>query len=215
MAPAAPGEAGPIRQILEQRSVDFERGALPYLDTLYAAAIQIARSPADSDDLVQQAFPKAHASLRQFQEGTSLKARLFGILICTFIDAYRDRRREPQRSGTGEIEDWQPDRPTTHRSPELTSAWAEALEQLPGSDVRQALRALPEEFRIAVYLADVVGFAYKEIADIMATPVGTVMSRLHPGAQANAQEARGPRGRNGQMSLNRPICTRERIGNDY
>ena len=159
----------------------FEREALPLLDQLYSAALRTTRNPADAEDLVQETYLKAYAAFSSFTEGTNLKAWLFRILTNTYINIYRKKQRQPYQTGTDDLTDGQLHEAESHTSTGLKSAEAVALDRLADTDVVEALAKMPEDFRIAVYLADVEGFSYKEIAEIMDTPVGTVMSRLHRG----------------------------------
>jgi len=160
----------------------FEEQALPFMDPLYAAALRMTRNPADAGDLVQETFVKAYAAFAQYEQGTNLKAWLYRILTNTFINTYRKNQRNPYQGTIDDLEDWQLGSAESVTQGRTTrSAEAEAIDHLPDSDVKEALQSIPEDFRLAVYLADVEGFSYQEIADIMKTPVGTVMSRLHRG----------------------------------
>ena len=162
------------------RNARFERDALVFMDQLYAAALRYTKNPEDARDLVQDTYLKAFNSFHQFEEGTNLRAWLYRVLTTTFINTYRKDQRRPQLA-SGELEDWQLAQAQSHTSDLGKSAEVEALENLPDSDIKRALQEIPEEFRIAVYLADVEGFSYKEIANIVEVPAGTVMSRLHRG----------------------------------
>jgi len=160
----------------------FQEQALPYMDQLYAAAMRMTRNPSDAADLVQETFVKAFQAFGQFQQGTNLKAWLYRIQTNTFINSYRKKQRDPYQGTIDELEDWQlGGAESVTQSLSTRSAEAEAIDHLPDSAVKNALQSIPEDFRLAVYFADVEGFSYQEIADIMKTPVGTVMSRLHRG----------------------------------
>jgi RNA polymerase sigma-70 factor (ECF subfamily) len=172
--PKTPRPAAELRDL-------FEEQALPFMDQLYAAAMRMTRNPSDAADLVQETFIKAFSAFGQFQQGTNLKAWLYRILTNTFINSYRKNQRNPYQGTIDELEDWQLGGAVSATATSTRSAEAEAIDHLPDSAVKDALQAIPEDFRLAVYLADVEGFSYQEIADIMKTPVGTVMSRLHRG----------------------------------
>jgi RNA polymerase sigma-70 factor (ECF subfamily) len=161
----------------------FSELAMPYMGPLYSAALRMTRNPADAEDLVQETYLRAYRAFDSFQEGTNLKAWLYRILTNTFINQYRAAKRRPEQSDIEDVEDLYLYRrlggleaAAAGRSPET-----EVLEGIPDAEVKEALESLPEQFRMAVLLADVEGFAYKEIADILDIPIGTVMSRLHRG----------------------------------
>jgi RNA polymerase sigma-70 factor, ECF subfamily len=168
-------------QALRER---FERDVLPLLPSLYGAALRMTRNPSDAEDLVQDTYLRAFRGFAGFEEGTNLKAWLYRILTNSFINTYRKKQRQPQTvEGPDDIEEWYLFDRLGSRNVE-SSAEDEVLDSLPDEDVKQALESLPENFRLPVLLADVEGFSYKEIAEIMETPIGTVMSRLHRGRKA-------------------------------
>lgn len=174
--------AGPKHnESLQERLARFERDAIPHLDTIYAGALRMTRNPADAEDLVQETFAKAYRAFDQYADGTNLKAWLFRILTNTYINIYRKKQRAPIVNPQETIEDWQMALEQRNSPTAMRSAETEALELLPNDVINSALQAVPIEYRDAVLLADVEGFSYKEIAEIMDTPVGTVMSRLHRG----------------------------------
>jgi len=162
------------------RHTRFEQDVVPFMGQLYPAALRMTRNVSDAEDLVQETVAKAYAAFHQFTLGTNLRAWLHRILANTFISSCRKKRHEPAAAlGAFFDEDWHDG--TGPLSQPALSAEAEALERLADSDILRALRDLPEEFRVTVYLADIEGYPYKEIAEIMGTPIGTVMSRLHRG----------------------------------
>lgn len=165
----------------EELAQRFERDAMPLLDQLYGAALRMTRNPADAEDLVQETYIKAFQGFRSYKPGTNLKAWLYRILTNAYINNYRKAQRRPAEYATDDITDSQIAETASHTSIGLRSAEVEALEKLPDEEIRDALMSLKEDYRMVVYYADVEGLPYKEIAEIMGTPIGTVMSRLHRG----------------------------------
>ncbi len=179
LATMVPGSSEPVRP--SDVRADFEQQALPFADSLYGAAMRMTKNPEDASDLVQETFIKAFRAYSRFEQGTNLKAWLFRILTNTYITLYRKRQREGYQASLDDMADWQVGDVPSVTQTATRSAEADAIDKMPGVAVRKALADLPEERRLVVYLADVEGFSYQEIADIMGTPTGTVMSRLHRG----------------------------------
>jgi RNA polymerase sigma-70 factor, ECF subfamily len=178
MAQAVPTHDDPA---LRER---FDRDVLPLLSSLYGAALRLTRNAADAEDLVQETYLRAYRGFGGFQEGTNLKAWLYRILTNSYINTYRKKQREPQIvEGPDDVDEWYLYDRLGGRNVE-GSAEEAVLDQIPDQAVKDAVESLPERFRLPVLLADVEGFSYKEIAEIMETPIGTVMSRLHRGRKA-------------------------------
>lgn len=163
------------------RSQLFEEQAMEHIDKLYAHAMRKTGNSADANDLVQETYLKAFAAFEQFQQGTNIKAWLHRILENTYINQYRKLQNQPFYSPLEELEDWQLGEAESRTATSNRSAEAEAIDHLPANAVKDALQVIPEDFRAVVYLVDVEGYSYQEVADIMDTPTGTVMSRLHRG----------------------------------
>jgi RNA polymerase sigma-70 factor (ECF subfamily) len=163
------------------KSALFEEQAMEHIDKIYAHAMRKTGNSADANDLVQETYLKAFAAFDQFEQGTNIKAWMHRILENTYINQYRKLHKQPYYAPLEELEDWQLGDAESRTSSSNRSAEAEAIDHLPASAVKDALQSIPEDFRIAVYLVDVEGYSYQEVADIMETPTGTVMSRLHRG----------------------------------
>ena len=165
---------------------DFAEQAMPFMDSLYAAAMRMTRNPADAEDLVQETYLKAYRAFGGFEQGTNLRAWLYRILTNTFINTYRSKKRRPEQVDVDEVEDLYLYKKlsSTDASALGRSAEDELFDLFTDDEVKAAIEALPEQFRMAVLLADIEGFSYKEIAEILDIPIGTVMSRLHRGRKA-------------------------------
>ena len=168
----------------EDRVREFEELALPYTRLLFGAALNKTKNYTDAEDLVQETFAKAFRSWHQFQKGTNLRAWLIKILENTYINMYNKKVKQIGQDSLNELEDFQVGGASSLTARSNRSAELEALDRVASKDVREALQNLGEEFRMVVYYAIVEGLSYSEIAEVMDTPIGTVMSRLHRGKKA-------------------------------
>ena len=157
----------------------FESEVASWRGQLYPAALRMTRNPADAEDLLQETMTRAYTGLRNFTPGTNVRAWLYRILTNTFINSCRKRGREPAQTLRAEFEQLLDSRDGVAQP--ARSAEAEALDKVADSEVMQALMELPEGFRAAIYLADVEGYPYRDVAEMLEIPIGTVMSRLHRG----------------------------------
>lgn len=160
---------------------DFAEQAMQYADQLYGAAMRMTRNPADAADLVQETLLKAYAAYGAFKQGTNLRAWLYRIQTNTYINTYRKQQRRPFEAALDDMAEWQIGDAESFTATAARSAEAEAIHRMPSGVVKDALQEVPEDFRMAVYWVDVEGLSYAETAEVMETPIGTVMSRLHRG----------------------------------
>lgn len=165
----------------KDRAASFEEQAMPLLDQLYGGAMRMTRNPQDAEDLIQETYLKAYNNFDSFKQGTNLKAWLYRIMTNTYINSYRKAQRRPTQSSADELTDFQLYTTSGHDSTGLESAEVAALKAMPDTTISEAMNDLPEDYRMVVYYSDVVGLAYKEVAEVMDIPLGTVMSRLHRG----------------------------------
>ncbi|MDK6494156.1 RNA polymerase subunit sigma [Corynebacterium sp. HMSC036E10] len=171
----------PETELDQEAKARFAEEAMPLLDQLYGGALRMTRNPQDAEDLVQETYLKAYKNFDSFTPGTNLKAWLYRIMTNTYINSYRKKQRRPLETSADEVTDYQLYSSSSHDSTGLESAEVEALKAMPNSRISEALNALNEDYRMVVYYADVEGLAYKEIAEVLDIPMGTVMSRLHRG----------------------------------
>ncbi|MGV0394259.1 sigma-70 family RNA polymerase sigma factor [Corynebacterium riegelii] len=171
----------PETELATDLKARFTEEAMPLLDQLYGGALRMTRNPQDAEDLVQETYLKAYNAFDSFKPGTNLKAWLYRIMTNTYINNYRKMKRRPLETSAEDVTDSQLYTSSSHDSTGLESAEVEALKMMPNSRISEALNSLNEDYRMVVYYADVEGLAYKEIAEVMEIPLGTVMSRLHRG----------------------------------
>ncbi|GAA0212760.1 sigma-70 family RNA polymerase sigma factor [Corynebacterium riegelii] len=171
----------PETELATDLKARFTEEAMPLLDQLYGGALRMTRNPQDAEDLLQETYLKAYNAFDSFKPGTNLKAWLYRIMTNTYINNYRKMKRRPLETSAEDVTDSQLYTSSSHDSTGLESAEVEALKMMPNSRISDALNSLNEDYRMVVYYADVEGLAYKEIAEVMEIPLGTVMSRLHRG----------------------------------
>lgn len=173
--------AGHEIQVPPEEHADFEAAALPYLDSLYNMAYRLTRNADDAEDLVQETYLKAYRHYEKFTKGTNLKAWLFRIMKNTFINGYRKRQNRPTHSAFEDIEDSFESMVSDQATQKIKDPEQVILEDVLDEDVQNALDSLREDYRMVILLVDLEGFSYKEAAEILDVPVGTVMSRLYRG----------------------------------